>query len=422
MEATALTLGIEKLPTVLERTWQQAGRARAEAPPGWLGEAQLREACGEVGLRPETIQGCLQAAADIRADPALLDFAWHAWWTIFHSGIDVRPGIEEWPLPAELSGSPPARLPPLFWAAVLMAGARITFDLNRSHGVPDQVTAATLRDLDLWIHECLLRTGRTGFLELCWLVYHFSGRLFALGRLHFDMRPNDVGFHLLGRTACCADPGCRLTGHSQSVAVAEQGMRFRRDGQFFDADRQVDPDPWETSWSLDENAFRGFPVGPGGAVQPSADTFSRRDWIEAAGPSSAVLGVHIPAAGPFHGPMTPEACEESFARAAPFFRKHFPGHEFRAFTCKSWILDSQLARYLPESSNIVHFQRRFTLVPVRGANDAQTIERVYGVPLARTGAWSWAAAPRDTRMRALLAEHVERGGRWRMGGGIIPAR
>jgi hypothetical protein len=399
------------MPPILEQTWEQASRARGDAPPGWMTEAQLREACREVALRPETTEGCLLAAAAVRADPALLDFAWHAWWTIFRSGLDVRPGIEEWPLPAELSGSPSARLPPLFWAAVLMAGAHVTFEKNRSWGVPDEVTAATLRDLDLWVHECLLRTGKTGFLELCWLVYHFGGRLFALGRLHFDMRANDVGFHLL---APAAGPG-------RCAAVAEQGMSFRHDGQFFDADREVDPNPWVSTWSEDGKAFSGFPVGPGGAVQSVAVSFSKAGWIEAAGPSSAVLGVHIPAAGPFHGPMTPGACEESFQRAVPFFRSHFPEHQFRAFTCKSWILDSQLARFLPDGSNIVRFQRRFTLVPVRGASDAQTIERVWGVPLARTAGWDWRSAPRDSRMRETLAAHVAAGGRWRMGGGILKA-
>lgn len=415
-----------KIPPAIVQAWEQASEARTEAPAGWMTDAGMRDACGEVGLRAETTEGCVDTAAIIRQDPALRGFAWHAWWTIFRSGIDVRPGIEEWPLPAELSGSPAARLPPLFWAAVLMAGAGVTFETNRARGVPDEVTAATLRDLDLWIHECLLRTGKTGFLELCWLVYHFGGRLFALGRLHFDMRANDVGFHLLARAAGSVGPGSGTSGTAaagpgQCVAVAEQGMRLRPDGQFFDADRAMDPSPWVSTWSEDENAFRGFPVGPGGAVQANAESFSRADWIEAAGPSSAVLGVHIPAAGPFHGPMTPEACEESFRQAVAFFRRHFPGHDFRAFTCKSWILDSQLARSLPESSNIVRFQRRFTLVPVRGATDAQTIERVWGVPLARTAGWDWRAAPRDSRMRALLAEHVEHGGRWRMGGGIFPA-
>jgi hypothetical protein len=381
-------------------------------------DARVREACGEIGLGQETTEGCAATAALIRSDPALLGLAWHGWWTIFKSGLDVRPGIEDWPLPGEFSGSSVPRLPPLFWAAVLVAGAEVSFERNRARGVPDAVTAETLRDLDLWIHECRLRTGKTGFLELCWLVYHFGGRLFALGRLHFDVRPNDVGFHLLRPTGTRGNAGGVAQG---CIAVAEQGMRFRKDGQFFDADRVTDPQPWEATFSEDADSWKGFPVGPDGAVRPSEESFPKSEWTEAAAPTSPALGVHIPAAGPFHGPMTPDACDESFRQAVPFFRKHFPEHRFRGFTCKSWILDSQLGRCLPESSNIVLFQRRFVLVPVRGASDAQTIERVYGVPLARTDGWDWRTAPRDSSMRATLVSHAAAGGRWRIGGGIVPA-
>ena len=32
-------------------------------------------------------------------------------------------------------------------------------------------------------------------------------------------------------------------------------------------------------------------------------------------------------------------------------------------TCTSWLLDPQLAEYLPAGSNLVRFQRRFELVP-----------------------------------------------------------
>ena len=198
-------------------------------------------------------------------------------------------------------------------------------------------------------------------------------------------------------------------------------MRFRPDGQFENADRSISEQSWTATFSSDAGRWRGFPVDSAGAVRSSPEDFPKPAWSEIVAPDSPVLGVHIPAAGPFHGPLTPAACDESFHQAKQFFSTHFPEHAFRGFTCKSWILDSQLARYLPASSNIVRFQKRFLLLPVRGANDAQTIERVYGVPLARTQGWDWRAAPRDTSMREVLVSHVIAGGRWRMGGGIIPA-
>jgi hypothetical protein len=410
---TLSELGISDLPGSLSGAWDESARACPAPEDSPFTTGSIREAGGRVGLLPATTEACLGDAAVIRNTPSLFAFAWHSWRTIFESGTDVRPDIAAWPLPGILQGRDFPRLPPFFWAVVLLGGAGRVFHRNSAKGVPEGITAETLRDLDLWIHECRLRTGQPGFLELCWLVYHFSGRLFALGRLHFDMRGNDVGFHLLG----CGKP----VGAEGLLALAADGMRFRADGQFVDADRAMAPLAWTAAFSEQEGAFRGFPATPTGAVSPEPTLREPPAWSRIASPDSAVLGIHIPAAGPFHGPLTPEACSESLARAVPFFREHFPEHEFEALTCRSWILDSQLSRCLPESSNIVRFQRRFVLVPVEAANDGQTIERVYGVPAAQTGSWDWAAAPDDTGLRRILVSHVRTGGRWRMGGGIMPA-
>lgn len=416
-------LGIGSVPDILASTWESSSNARRASHETPFADAGLREACAGIGLLSETAEACLQDAAAIRSSPELLSLAWHGWWVIFHSGLDVRPGIDDWPLPGELLRASAPRLPPLFWAVVLLAGTGLVFAKNRARGVADSVTASTLRDLDLWIHECRLRTGKRGFLELCWLIYHFSGRLFALGRLHFDIRDNDVGFHVFAKPAG-SPGGDRSRGGeapAQIAILAEEGLQFRPDGQFADADRSVAAEPWVSVFTESARGFEGFPARPDGGVSPEKTLLAASGWARIASPNSPVLGVHIPSAGPFHGPMTPEACEESFQAAIPFFRAHFPEHGFGAFTCKSWLLDSQLTRYLSANSNIVRFQRRFRLVPVRGANDSQTIERVYGIPLAHTAEWDWSTAAEDSSLRRILVQHVRAGGRWRIGGGIIPA-
>ena len=71
------------------------------------------------------------------------------------------------------------------------------------------------------------------------------------------------------------------------------------------------------------------------------------------------LGLHIPESGP----LTPEAIDESLGLARDFFPRHFPDEEYRIATCGSWLLDPQLAEYLPADSNMVRFQRRFQLAP-----------------------------------------------------------
>lgn len=71
-----------------------------------------------------------------------------------------------------------------------------------------------------------------------------------------------------------------------------------------------------------------------------------------------VLEVHIPAGDK----LTPEECNLSFAKSRDFFKKHFPNFEFKYITCHSWLLDSELDKYLPENSNILTFGNYFDRV------------------------------------------------------------
>lgn len=71
------------------------------------------------------------------------------------------------------------------------------------------------------------------------------------------------------------------------------------------------------------------------------------------------LNVHIPAGEP----LDPSSSQASFDRARHFFPHHFPEEAVTSFTCHSWLLDDQWGHYLPETSNIVQFQRRFHVVP-----------------------------------------------------------
>jgi hypothetical protein len=71
------------------------------------------------------------------------------------------------------------------------------------------------------------------------------------------------------------------------------------------------------------------------------------------------LDLHIPE----QGPLTPPACNRSLRWARDFFPRHFSAERYRVAICTSWLLDDQLAAYLKPDSNIIRFQRRFSLLP-----------------------------------------------------------
>ena len=127
----------------------------------------------------------------------------------------------------------------------------------------------------------------------------------------------------------------------------------------------------------------------------SAHSFRRGD---------PALGVHIPESGP----LTPEACDDSFAQAEPFFARHFPETPTRLAICASWLLDPQLAEYLGPRSNIVRFQRRFELVGDGHDGDAAVLRFVFHRITPRID-----DLPQRTTLERAIVTHLRAGKHWR---------
>jgi hypothetical protein len=135
------------------------------------------------------------------------------------------------------------------------------------------------------------------------------------------------------------------------------------------------------------------------------------------------LNVHIPAGAP----LDPSASQASFDRAREFFPRHFPEEPVTSFVCHSWLLDDQWARYLPETSNIVRFQRRFQLLPEdTDANpapgDADILQFVFHRDpddFARSPDLI-EELPQDTTFQRAFVTHLRTGGHWRARSGWFP--
>ena len=129
------------------------------------------------------------------------------------------------------------------------------------------------------------------------------------------------------------------------------------------------------------------------------------------GPGDPALAVHIPE---FYGPLTPPACDASFRCAREFFARHFPEERYDVATCHSWLLDDQLAEYLPEDANIIHFQRRFRAAYHPDDNDQDILVSVFGrsdSPLDEL--------PRRTTLERAIVDHLQAGRHWHGGAGWL---
>jgi hypothetical protein len=121
---------------------------------------------------------------------------------------------------------------------------------------------------------------------------------------------------------------------------------------------------------------------------------------------ATALSLHIPALDP----LTTEACSESLGRMQTAFNKIEPGGPPRIATCTSWMLDEQLAEYLPSDSNILAFQRRFTLVPGARDNDDWILRVVFGDERPK----DLDALPQRTTLERAVVDHLRQGRHWQM--------
>lgn len=87
------------------------------------------------------------------------------------------------------------------------------------------------------------------------------------------------------------------------------------------------------------------------------------------------VAVHIPS----DADLSPEAVDRSFKEAGTFFRDCFSEYRYGRYTCDSWLLSPVLKQLLPDRSNIVSFQERFTVTSV-DREDREFIEWLFQVP------------------------------------------
>lgn len=167
----------------------------------------------------------------------------------------------------------------------------------------------------------------------------------------------------------------------------------------------------DESWATLRDVFRAHEVRgeePFSDVEWNDVVFSGRlaelGRLQFEDDGDGLLDIHIPETGE---PLDPAACDASFARAREVFPQH---HTAR---CTSWLLDPQLARVLPDTSNIVRFQRRFEL-QTKGEDGNEDILRfVFHTADENLDRLT----PRTTLERALVA-HMRAGQSWRVPAGI----
>lgn len=389
LEEALASVGLSEHADEFRTYWDASQQRMPKGELPFLEPAFVRSACEAAYLSGEVTERIVAAAKRIAANEALHALAWYCHDCLFRS-TDRQVAIGDWPLPAEAMGEQVG----LFYVVILLSGTPQRQKIHRERGIPEQVVRDTVLDLALCMEryrpdEVVARPGITVRI-LPWLLRHWRGQLYRLGRLQFvpGIFNREIRVYRDRETGTV-------------VALSEGGVRYMANGLMDGSGRVYDKEgAWENTLYVTEREVVGNPILPEGRAIQKEVRLPLERWKLVLESGDPIVEIHMPA-GP---PMTHEVCGDSMRQAAAFFPKYFPDKPFKAFSCGSWLLDPQFEELLPRSSNVVLFQKEFYLVPLAVGD----------------GAMPWQTVPKKgrrlTTMQRAFLKHVERGGRFHPGG------
>ncbi len=355
----------------------------------------LRSEAAWAGIHPAACDLIVQAAGDLLQRPERLADLARCATTLFHPNAWQPKAWKDVPR----DGTAGERFFLILPLLQHLAQARAFY---AAHAIPNTVLRDTLSDFQIWIDTHQQRTGLPGFREAGWMREHVCGRVILLGRLQFQPSTFGMPFVVLAHRQR-GDP----------CVAARGGHRVTATGVYADSEGAAGPFIELTDVEEQGEIRQAHRVQPDGHIASRPTTFAPGEWERRLAAGDPVLNLHIPAGAP----LAFAACRDSFVRAGAFFPRHFPERAApRAVVCSSWLFYPGLCDVLPDTSNIVRFQRAFLRVPLPGATAGQTYERAFA-PYGRAIRREQLA----TTLQQRLFAHIEAGHVPLVAGGIFLA-
>ena len=123
------------------------------------------------------------------------------------------------------------------------------------------------------------------------------------------------------------------------------------------------------------------------------------------------VGIHIPD----RADLSSASVDDSLDQARRVLSDVWPEPDRRLLTCQTWMLDDRLDGLLAPKSNIVEFQRRFTLLPHWYEDDDDVLQFVF-----RTVDTSLDSLPQRTSLERAVVQVLRAGEHWRNRSGWLP--
>lgn len=349
--------------------------------------AVIRDLCDYAGADDETQRALIDIAERIAAKSE--------WRAMAQRVFDSTYGVQRNPLPESEAGAVFGADLDLVALWLSLHAVQTMRASQQARGIPEAITRASCDHPAVAVRRYRAQhAGAIGmdYWLLGWCSYIFDGKLYRIGRLHFVPYENELPVHVY-----------RHRASRRVVALSAGGVRFGVDG-FCAVDES--PATWTSSFDEDAITASGNLIDPRGFALREMAHLPKAGWEKVFGPRDAILEIHIPDSVPF----TLDVLRESFLQARAFFAQHLPDHHYAAFTCESWLFNTQLQDMLGAQSNLAQFQRQGYLVPMPAA-----LEYILYFIFWRRQI-DPATAPRDTRLRRAVLDALDAGETLRSGG------
>lgn len=380
------------LVALLEPGWEQSVQTFSSDWPV-LRPDYVTEQLSWCQFRDEVVEPLNQAQSIIRKDLSLALLGWHCHRLLFDSPEYTR--IREWvALTPELDRIEWGLGSTFFLWIALETVTRLR-TLNDQRGIPENITRATLGDfLNMELRYAAVNPGRVGLSpkwSMNWLRTMASGNLHRIGRLSYILR------NFRGEVE-----SFRNQDTGEILALSLPDLSCTEEGYLAMADESVS---WVTSRKTKGSILTGHPVHPSGKILPTPVDLDLRQWQQILDKESFVMEIHIPR----NGALNHQTTLQSFLDAKTFFQRHYPESSPHAYACYSWMLNPQLREFLGSQSNLVAWQEEFYLLPFTSTGK-DGLYFVFGEEDLDEN------APRDTRLRRAMLDHLQAGKKLRNGG------
>ena len=261
----------------------------------------------------------------------------------------------------------------------------------KQRNIPDDVIGATLRQFEECLYYAEEHTGKTGLLKRHFdhLQLYVDEMILNIGRLRFHMIP-EIWSNILV-----------LENSDKKVAVLFDGEEINCAGRICGTPPENENKrSFLATVSETETSFIGYSADENGNCSSELKEYPKKDWQMLLKKGDPVISVHISGNGAF----TEDLCEESYARAKEIFKACYPEFEYKAFHCRSWLLDRQLQKFLSEKSNILSFQKRYTLYAGKTKG-----EDIFSF-VFRNNSAEYKDLPEETSLQRALKKHYIDGG------------